>query len=61
VKVPAFQFSSSGDVLRDAVRLAANRDVKIERLQQLVREGEESGPARAFDFDRFIAEQFSGV
>ncbi len=57
-KVASGAFGSTSEVVRDALRRAADRDMRIERLRQLVREGEESGPARPFDFDTFIAEQF---
>lgn len=57
-KVASGEFGSVSDVVRDALRRAAERDTRIERLRQLIREGEESGPARPFDWDTFIAEQF---
>lgn len=57
-KVASGAFGSTSEVVRDAMRRAADRDARIEHLRQLIREGEESGPARPFDFDKFIAEQF---
>ncbi len=55
-KVASGAFGSTSEVVRDALRRAAERDARVERLRQLVREGEESGPARPFDLDQFLAE-----
>lgn len=57
-KVASGEFSSVSDVVRDALRRAEERDLRIERLRELIREGEESGPASPFDFDAFLAEEF---
>lgn len=57
-KVASGEFGSVSEVVRDALRRAAERDTRIDRLRQLIREGEESGPARAFDWDEFIARKF---
>jgi antitoxin ParD1/3/4 len=57
-KVKSGAFGSTSEVIRDALRRAAERDARIERLRQLIQEGEESGPARPFDFDQYIAHQF---
>lgn len=57
-KVASGAFGSTSEVIRDALRRAADRDLRIERLRQLIREGEESGPATPFDWDKFIADQF---
>lgn len=55
-KVETGEFSSVSDVVRDALRRAEERDLRIQRLQQLIREGEESGEPQPFDFDKFIDE-----
>jgi antitoxin ParD1/3/4 len=57
-KVETGDFGSISEVIRDALRRAEERDARVERLRQLVKEGEESGPARPFDWDKFIAEKF---
>lgn len=57
-KVASGDFGSTSEVIRDALRRAAERDARIERLRELIREGEESGPPRPFDFKKFMAEQF---
>lgn len=55
-KVASGEFGSVSEVIRDALRRAEERDLRIERLRELIREGEESGPAEPFDFDEFLAE-----
>lgn len=55
-KVDSGEFASVSEVIRDALRSAAERDAKVERLRELIREGEESGPAEPFDFDAFLKE-----
>jgi antitoxin ParD1/3/4 len=57
-KVESGEFGSVSEVVRDALRRAEERDARIQRLRNLIREGEESGPARPFDWDSFLAEQF---
>jgi antitoxin ParD1/3/4 len=57
-KVETGDFGSISEVIRDALRRAEERDARVERLRQLIKEGEESGPARPFDWDKFIAEKF---
>ncbi len=57
-KVESGEFGSASEVVRDALRRAQERDARITKLRALVREGEESGPARPFDWDAFVAEQF---
>ncbi len=57
-KVASGEFGSVSDVIRDALRRAAERDLRVARLRQLIQEGEESGPARPFDWDAFMAEKF---
>ena len=57
-KVASGEFGSISEVIRDALRRAEERDARVGRLRELIREGEESGPARPFDWDAFMAEQF---
>lgn len=53
-KVQTGEFSSVSEVIRDALRLAEERDARIEALRAALRQGEESGPATPFDFDEFL-------
>ncbi|HYD24051.1 MAG TPA: type II toxin-antitoxin system ParD family antitoxin [Croceibacterium sp.] len=57
-KIESGEFSSVSEVVRDALRRAEERDARVERLRELIGEGEESGTAEGFDFDKFLAEQF---
>jgi len=53
-KVESGEFGSVSEVIRDALRRAEERDLRIARLRELIREGEESGPASPLDFDKFL-------
>ncbi len=55
-KVASGEFGSVSEVIRDALRRAEERDARIERLRELIREGEESGPPEPFDFETFLRE-----
>ena len=55
-KVESGEFGSASEVIRDALRRAEERDLHIERLRELIREGEESGPAEPFDLNQFLGE-----
>jgi len=57
-KVETGEFGSTSEVIRDALRLHEERDIRIEALRAAIREGEESGPATPFDFDKFLAAAF---
>lgn len=57
-KVASGAFGSTSEVIRDALRRAAERDARVERLKQLIREGEESGEPQPFDWDEFMARKF---
>ena len=55
-KVESGEFATISEVVLDALRRAEERDKRIANLQQLVREGEESGEPEPFDFDVFLKE-----
>ena len=57
-KVESGEFASASEVIRDALRRAEERDLRIANLRELIREAEESGPAVPFDWDAFMAEKF---
>jgi antitoxin ParD1/3/4 len=57
-KVESGEFATISEVIRDALRRAEERDKRIANLQQLVREGEESGDPVPFDWDAFLARKF---
>lgn len=55
-KVESGDFGSTSEVIRDALRRARERDLRIEQLHALIREGEESGDPQPFDLDDFLVE-----
>lgn len=57
-QVASGAYGSVSEVIRASMRLLAEREARIEALREAIRIGEESGPARPFDFDKFIAERF---
>jgi antitoxin ParD1/3/4 len=57
-KVESGEFATISEVIRDALRRAEEREKRIAIMQQLVREGEESGEPVPFDWDAFLANKF---
>ncbi len=55
-KVASGEFGSVSEVIRDALRLHEERTTRVERLRQLIREGEESGEPQPFDLNQFLVE-----
>lgn len=53
-KVASGEFATISEVVRDALRRVEERDRQIANLQQLIREGEESGDPVPFDFEMFL-------
>lgn len=54
------RYSSASDVVRAGLRLLEEHEAKVDRLRAALIEGEQSGAARPFDFDAFIARKNSG-
>lgn len=48
------RFGSASEVVRAGLRLLEEREAKLEALRRAIKEGIESGPSEAFDFDDFI-------
>ncbi len=48
------RYGSVSDVVRASLRLLEEREAKLERLRAALIAGEQSGPARPFDFDAFL-------
>lgn len=55
-QVESGRFGSASEVIREGLRLAEERQQRIDRLNALIDEGEASGEVVEFDFDAFIAE-----
>lgn len=49
------RYDNASDVMRAALRLLEEREAKVAALRAALIEGEESGPATAFDIEEFIA------
>ena len=58
-RVAAGRYGSASEVVRAGLRLLEEHEAKLEALRAALIEGEESGPARPFDFDAFLARKRS--
>lgn len=57
-KVASGEFGSTSEVVREAMREYMAEDAKIEALRREIQKGLDSGPARPFDWDAFMARKF---
>lgn len=53
-KVESGEFGSTSEVIRDALRRAAERDLKVEALRQALIEGENSGSPVEWNVEEFL-------
>jgi antitoxin ParD1/3/4 len=51
------RYGNASDVVRAALRLLEEQEVKLAALRAALAEGESSGPSTPFDFEAFIARQ----
>ena len=57
-KVESGEFASTSEVIRDALRRAEERDLRMAALNSALQEGLDSGIAQGFEFDAWMDEQF---
>lgn len=50
------RYTSASEVIRAGLRLLQDQEAKLERLRELIREGDESGDPVPLDRQRFFAE-----
>jgi antitoxin ParD1/3/4 len=54
-QVASGRYASASEVVRAGLRRLEDDDAQLAALRAAIEEGEQSGPAEPFDFDRFIA------
>lgn len=54
-EVASGRYRSASDVVRTALRLLEDREVRMRALRQALVAGEQSGQSTPFDFDEFVA------
>jgi len=56
-EVASGRYSSASEVVRSALRLLEDRETQLRALRTALVDGENSGPAVAFDFDAFLEDK----
>jgi antitoxin ParD1/3/4 len=50
-KVESGQYNSASEVIREALRLLEEREIRLEALRKEIQKGLDSGPSAPLDFD----------
>lgn len=58
-EVAAGRYRSASDVVRSALRLLEDREIRLRALREALIAGEQSGASTPFDFDEFVARKRS--
>jgi antitoxin ParD1/3/4 len=58
-RVAEGRYSSASEVVRAGLRLLEEREARIAALRAAIDDGDLSGPAAPFDFDRFLDRKLS--
>jgi antitoxin ParD1/3/4 len=53
-------YGSPSEVVQAGLRLLEEQEMKLKQLREALIEGEQSGPARRFDPDEFLARMHAG-
>ena len=53
-EVASGRYGSASDVVRSALRLLEDREIRLRALRQALIAGEQSGDSTPFDFDEFV-------
>lgn len=54
-EVSSGRYRSASDVVRSALRMLEDREIRLAALRQALIDGERSGSSVPFDFDAFVA------
>jgi len=55
-QIASGRYTSASEVIRAGLRLLQDNEAKLNRLRELIREGDESGEPVPLDFDKLLAE-----